>query len=43
MANSWMTTRNKEVTAFGVKIPNEIDYSKLKNDETFTPPRPLNS
>ena len=30
-ANSWTTVRNKNVTAYGVKIPNTIDYSEYKN------------
>ena len=30
-ANSWMKVRNKDITAYGVKIPNTIDYEEYKN------------
>ena len=43
MANSWMEVANKDVTAFGVKIPNDIDYSELKNPAPYTPPKKLTS
>ena len=41
MANSWMAVRNKDITAFGVKIPNGIDYSELKNNDPYIPPKAL--